>query len=71
MSRVDTQLASTGIPAVTLPPLEKDKPTDEQEESEVPALPAPIKVSKTEDKPPKGKGTFATKSFTLKKTKRQ
>ena len=70
-SRVDAQLASTGIPAVRLPPLETDKPTDEQEESELPALPAPIKVSKKEDKPPEGKGTFATKSFTLKKTKRQ
>ena len=58
-------------PTVRLTPLETDKTTDEQEESEVPALPVPIKVSKKDDKPPKGKGTFATKSFTLKKTKRQ
>ena len=63
------QLASTGIPAVRLPPLETDKTTYPQEENVVPVLTVPIKVTKPEDEPSKRKGTFATRSFTLKKTK--
>ena len=70
-SRVGAQHTSTGIPAVRLPPLETEKPTDIHEENAAPVPTAPIEVSQTEDKPSKGKGTFATCSFTLKKTKRQ
>ena len=69
-SRVGAQLTSTGIPAVRLPPLETDKPTDSHAENAAPVPTTPIKVSRTEDNQPKGKGTFATHSFTLKKTKR-
>ena len=68
-SRVGAQLASTGISAVRLPPLETDKTTDSQEENAAPVSITPIKVSRPEDEPSKGKGTFATHSFTLKKTK--
>ena len=68
-SRVGEQLTSTGILAVQLPPLETDKPTDLHEENAAPVSTAPIKVSRMEDKLSKGKGTFATCSFTLKKTK--
>ena len=65
------QLTSTSIPAVRLPPLETDKLIDSREENAVPVSTAPIKASKMEDKLPKGKGTFATQSFALKKTKQQ
>ena len=44
-SRVGAQLTSTGIPAVHLPPLETDKPTDSHEENATPVSTAPIKVS--------------------------
>ena len=70
VSRVGAQLSSTGIPAVWLPPLETDKPTDSHKENATLVSTAPIKVSRTEDNLPKGKGTFVTHSFTLKKTKR-
>ena len=69
-SRMCAQLASTGTPAVQLPPLETDKTTDSQEDNAALVSIAPVKVSGPEDKPSKGKGTFATRSFTLKKTKR-
>ena len=69
-SRMGAQLASTGTPAVRLPPLETDKTTDPQEDNSARVSIAPIKVSRPEDEPSRGKGTFATRSFTLKKTKR-
>ena len=53
------------------PPLETDRPTDDQAENASPVLTVPSKPSKTDDSMPKGKGSFATRSFTLKKTKRR
>ena len=54
---------------IRLPPVETDKPIDDQEEKAAPVPTAPTKPSKTDDNLSKGKGSFATHSFTLKKTK--
>ena len=63
------QLASTGTPAVQLPPMETDKKTHSKEDNAAPVSITPVKVFRPEDEPSRGKGTFATHSFTLKKTK--
>ena len=68
-SRVHAQNRSTGTPTVCLPPLELDKMLDTDAEQTSEPMPAPNKVvSDTHE--PKVKGSFATRSFALKKTKR-
>ena len=59
-SRVCAQPASTGTPAVRLPPLETDKIIDSEEEIDAPVSVESFEVSRPEDEPSKGKGTFTT-----------
>ena len=68
-SRVHAQITSTGIPSVRLPPVEPDKNTDDTEVEPAPGPIPSISDMKTETKESKGKGSFATHSFTLKKSK--
>ena len=55
---------------VQLPPVEAEKTIDDTEDEAAPAPIPPTNTPETGINVPKGKGSFATRSFTLKKTKR-
>ena len=69
-ARVHAQTTTTLSPPVRLPALEIDKPVDPTDEA---VLDQPPLVSNIEKNlpTPKGKGNFVTRSFTLRKKKRQ
>ena len=69
-SQVKAQMTSTGIPNVQLPPVEVEKETNKAEDEPTPPAILPANTQETGTNVPKGKGSFATHSFTLKKTKR-
>ena len=68
-SHVHAQNTMTGTPTVHLPPLEVDKPTAVDAEQVPESIPVPDNTA-NDTHEPKVKGSFATHSFSLKKTKR-
>ena len=68
-SRVHAQNSMTGTPTVHLPPVEMDKIADVDAEEELESIPVPDNIT-DDTQEPKVKGSFATCSFALKKTKR-
>ena len=66
-SRVRPQTTSTGIPMVQLPTVEAEKTTDDTEGKPAPAPIPPTNTPETGNNVQKGKGSFATRSFTLRR----
>ena len=67
-ARVHAQKTTTQSPPVCLPALEVDKPVDPTVEC-VSEQPPPVNNIERDLPTPKGKGSFATRSFTLRKKK--
>ena len=68
-SRVRAQITTAQTPPIRLPPLETDKPIDDDPEQAPEQIP-PLHNDENDTHKPKGRGSFAIRSFTLKKTKR-